>query len=405
MSYAQPRAPRSDVGIPDVGDAQFYATGEHLSFWQKARVEHPVFWTDSPIAGGFWSVVSHALANQVLKQPSVFTSTQGMRLGGNPASVRMASGKMLTVSDGIRHQRIRAVHIPWFTSRAVAELRANMQRRLDEHIRELTQRTQPFDVVETLTSKFPVWAVFEMMDIPVQDWDHLAELTDVAYNDANDGPARLAAQTQVLWYFSRLLDERRAHPGDDIISALVQTTVEGSTLSDDEILLNCDGLVIGGLETTQHTASGAILTFAEHPEAWARLRANPDLVDSAVEELLRWTSPAMHVLRTALTEVQLGDRQIKKSDRVVVWLPSCNRDERVFADANTFVIDRQPNPHVSFSVGPHYCVGAPLARLELRCYLRALARFVSGFELLGTGSRVQSTFLNGMARLDLTFLP
>src|SRR5206468_78484 len=151
-------------------------------------------------------------------------------------------------------------------------------------------------------------------------------------DDTKAGSARRAAQAGVLWYFAQMLDRRRVRPGDDIVSALLHTAVDGGSLSDEEILLNCDGLIIGGLETTQHAASGAILAFADHVSEWALVRTHPDLVASAVEEVLRWTSPAMHVMRAALSEMFIGDQRIKAGDRVVVWIPSCNRDESVFGD-------------------------------------------------------------------------
>jgi cytochrome P450 len=386
--------------LPDLADAAFYTSGEHWAIWKKARRERPLFWCESPSAGGFWSVVTHALANQVLKQPGVFTSAGGMRLGGNPAAVRFASGKMLTVSDGSRHQRIRAVHAPWFNSRAMAKLRDSLQDRLDTHVHQLVERGQAFDAV-ALARQFPAWTVFEMMGVPAQDWENLGALTDAAYNEAHDGPTVRAAQAEVLWYFSRLVEERRSRPSDDIVSALMHTDVQNGSLSDDEVLLNCDGLLTGGLETTQHAASGAIELFARQPAIWEQLRHQPALADAATEELLRWTSPAMHVLRTAVADASIGDQRITSGERIAVWIPSCNRDESVFAAPDDFLVDRHPNPHLAFSVGPHYCIGAPLARLELGCYLRALARHVSQFEVVGAPVRLKSAFLNGLERLEV----
>jgi cytochrome P450 len=386
---------------PDIADPAFFAEGEPSTFWEEARATRPVSWVESRHAGGFWSVFAYAPASQVLKLPAVFTSSQGMRLGGDPGAVRMASGRMLTVSDGRRHQIVRAALMPWFTCRGVAELRDRLQQRLDACVAQLVEDGRPVEIVATLAKRFPAWTVFEMMGIPAADWDRLAALTDTAYNEAHSGPARRAAQAQVLWYFTQLLERRRADPRDDIVSALLQANVEGDTLSDEEILLNCDGLVIGGLETTQHAASGAVLAFAAHPGEWARVRAHDELLEPAVEEVLRWTSPAMHVMRTALVDASVADHAIPAGDRLAMWIPSCNRDTQVFGDAGAFRVDRRPNPHLSFSVGPHYCIGAPLARLELGCYLRALARSVAGFETIGDPVRLKSNFLNGLARLEV----
>ncbi|MEU4768130.1 cytochrome P450 [Actinosynnema sp. NPDC023794] len=366
-------------------------------------------WTESAEDGGYWSVVTHDLATEVLKTPGVFTSEDGMRLGGNPAAVRAAAGRMLTVSDGPRHRRIKAVHTPWFNSRAMAALSDDLQERLDGHVGALVAREEPFDVMSELARKFPAWTVFRMMGIPEGDWDHLARCTDTAYDESEAGPdgriARSVAHMELLDYFATLADRRRADPGDDIVSALVHTEVDGSTLSDDEVVLNCDGLVVGGLQTTRHAAAGAVVAFAEHPREWFRLRADPALLPTATEEVLRWTSPPMHVLRTARTDVVLGGAPIRAGERIVVWIPSCNRDERVFPDAEVFDVDRRPNPHLSFSAGPHYCVGARLGRLELECYLRALARFVAGFDLVGSPVRLKSNFLTGWTAVPVSCRP
>jgi len=172
-------------------------------------------------------------------------------------------------------------------------------------------------------------------------------------------------------------------------------------MSDDEVILNCDGLVNGGLETTPHAISGAILAFAQHPEAWRRLKEDPELIDTAVEEILRWTSPAMHAMRTASADTVIGSARIRVGDQVAVWLPSCNRDESVFPDADRFLIDRRPNPHLCFGAGPHHCVAALLARVELRCLMAAMVRLVASIEVAGEAVRQRSNFLNGLTRLDV----
>lgn len=388
---------------PDLGEPEFFATDDHLRFWEHTRRAGPIHRSQSPGHGTFWSVVAHATASSVLKQPGVFTSAHGMRLGGYQSSVATASGKMLTTADGRRHQAIRSLMMPWFTSRAVSELESKLQQRLDRAVEHLVEEGAAVDVVDGLAKKFPAWTVFDMMGIPPQDSDRLSRLTDTAYDEMIAGPARRAAQGEVLWYLAQLLERRRRQPSEDIISALVHGEVDGARLSDDEVLLNCDGLIIGGLETTQHAASGAILAFATHPLEWQRVRTEPAVVASATEEVLRWTSPAMHVMRTALRDSVIGDQRISAGDRLVVWIPSCNRDERVFDDAEAFKVARDPNPHLAFSVGPHYCIGAPLARLELRCFLRSLARAVSEFEVVGCPTRQRSNFLNGLESLHVRF--
>jgi len=186
------------------------------------------------------------------------------------------------------------------------------------------------------------------------------------------------------------------------MTALAQTPVDGRHLTDDEVLLNCDGMLSGGLETTPLAVAGALVAFARDPSCWRRFRVEPELLHSTVEEILRWTSPPAHVMRTAVADISLGEAQIRAGDRVVVWIPSANRDDAVFADAERFVSGRGANPHLSFGGGPHYCVGAVLARLELRCLLTVMARLVSAITVTGREARRRSNFLHGHEIAEVT---
>jgi len=404
------RTPAFTAGVPDVDftDPHFFASGRHLEVWREARRIHPIAWTGSE-TDGFWSVTGHRLGSQVIKQPEVFTSKHGMRLGSSPASVRAAANRMLVVSDGARHRALRAAHSSWFASRALAALRPSLQQRLDEHLRQLLDRNAPFDVVRELAMQIPAWILFEMMGVPAEDWERLTRMTAAAFDDDDRSDAataaRTAAHTGIFVYFYGLLKRRRAEPGDDMVSALAAATVDGRSLTDEEVVLNCGGLMNGGLETTPHAVTGAIMAFAENAEQWQRLRNEPVLIDTAIEEILRYTCPPMHAMRTALVDTSIGDTHIAAGDRVVVWLPSCNRDEEVFTEPDRFVIDRRRNPHLSFGGGPHYCIGSTLARMELRCLLESMSRLVAAFELSGEVVPQPSNFLHGLKRLEATFVP
>jgi cytochrome P450 len=393
----------------DPADPHFFAGGDYMAAWRLARREHPVAWTESPGFGSFWSVVTHREGAAVLRNTQSFTSTSGMRLGADPAGVAAAAGRMMVVADGDAHRRLRAAHAPWFKSRTLAALLPDLSRRVDEHVRELLDAGGRFDAVADLAVKMPAWALFGMMRVPRADWDRLAILAATAFDDADRGAsaaaARTLAHTEILGYFADQLDLRRAAPADDFVTGLAQAAPDGEALTDDEVVLNCDGLVNGGLETTPHAASGALLAFHRRPEQWRLLKARPELIESAVEEILRWAAPPMHAMRTATTDVEVGPALVRRGDRVVVWIPSCNRDERVFAQPDEFVVDRSPNPHLSFGGGPHYCIGSTLARLELRCLLEVLTRRVAAIEVLGDPDRQPSNFLRGLAGLHVRLTP
>ncbi|MEU4471921.1 cytochrome P450 [Micromonospora sp. NPDC023888] len=395
----------SDV---DLADPQFFTGDRFLDVAGEARRRHPVAWTN-PGRDGFWSVTAYRPAREVLRQPETFTSTRGMRLGGGGASVAAASGRMLVVSDGADHQRLRPAHARWFSSRGLADLASGLRDTVEHRLRDLVGRGGPVDVVAELALPVPSWVLFTMMGVPREDWDELAGLTAAGFDDADTTPAaaaeRTAAHSAIFAYFFDLLEQRRADPGDDIISTLATTDHGGRPLTDEEIVLNCDGLLNGGLETTPHAISGAILAFARHPEQWRRLRADPGLLDTAIEEILRYTSPPGHAMRTATRPTALGAAHIAEGDRVVVWLPSCNRDEDVFPEPDRFLVDRRPNQHLGFGGGPHYCVGAALARLELRCVLESMLGTVAEIHETVRPARQASNFLNGLRRLDVVLDP
>jgi cytochrome P450 len=400
------RTPQWTVGggHADLAAPTFYADEQHVEVWRAARRRHPIAWAESARAGGFWSVTTHALADQILRQPRVFASAYGMRLVSNEAAVRAASGRMLVVSDGEAHRGLRSAHAAWFTPHAVAGLGPSLDRRIDAHLRGLLARGTTFDAVGELAVRIPMWALFAMMGVPVGDQDELTRLTAAAFDDSDESAAgtqaRATAHASIFRYFGNLVRRRRSRPGTDIVTALTRAEVNGAPLSDEVIVLNCDGLLNGGLETTPHAVSGAILALARHPEAWRQLRADPRVIEAAVEEILRWTSPAMQAMRTAAADVPVGSANVRAGDRVVVWLPSANRDEAVFADPDTFRIDRERNPHLAFGAGPHFCIGAALARLELRSFLTAMVRLVATVEV-ERAVRQPSSFLNGLARLEV----
>jgi cytochrome P450 len=395
-------------GLTDLASPAFYAGEQHVEVWREARRVHPIAWAESDRAGGFWSVTTHALTDRILRRPRVFGSAQGMRLVGNETAVRAASGRMLVVSDGEAHRGLRSAHMAWFTPRTVAALGPALHRRLQAQLHGLLARGTAFDAVGELAVRIPMWALFAMMGVPGSDQDELARLTAAAFDDADETEAgiraRASAHATIFGYFANLVRRRRGRPGPDIVTALTRAEVNGATLSDEVIVLNCEGLLNGGLETTPHAVSGAILAFAQHPDAWQRLRTDPRAMESAVEEILRWTSPAMQAMRTATTDLSVGPAAIRAGDRVVMWLPAANRDESVFADPDVFRIDRERNPHLAFGAGPHFCIGASLARLELRGFLDAMVRLVDAVEV-DQAVRRPSSFLNGLARLDVRMTP
>jgi cytochrome P450 len=395
----QPDATPTDPASPS-----FHAAPSRFTMWEVARREHPVAWTDSATNGEFWSVTTHGFAREVLQNPRHFASTAGMRLGSNARAIALASGKMLVVTDGANHRRLRAAHSAWLSSSAIDGMGSDIERDIENLFADLFVGGGSFDAVKDLGAIIARQVLARVLGIRQADWAKLGRLTDAAYatNVAQDFAE---AHGELLMYLDDLLQQRRTNPQNDFVTALSQATVDGRPLTDDEILLNLDGMLTGGLETTPLAVSGALVAFAQDPACWQRLREHPELFNSAVEEILRWTSPPGHVMRTAIADISIGEARIRSGDRVVVWIPSANRDEAVFPDGERFVVDRDPNPHLSFGGGPHYCVGAVLARLELRSLLTVLARLVSSIALTGREVLRQSNFLHGYEIAEVTVVP
>jgi cytochrome P450 len=393
-----------DSLFSDPAASSFHTSPSRFRIWEVARREHPVAWTYSADNGEFWSVTAHGFARKVLHSPRHFASTAGMRLGSNPHAVALASGKMLVVTDGGNHRRLRAAHSAWLSGPAIDRMRSDIEHDMENLLAGLIARGGFFDAVRDFGAALARQVLGRVLGIPDADSGILGRLTDAAYA-TNVAQEATGAHGELLMYLNDLLGERRTNPQNDFLTALSRTTVDGRPLTVDEILLNCDGVLSGGFETTQLAVSGALVAFAKDPACWLRLRQHPELFDSAVEEILRWTSPPAHVLRTAITDISLGEARIRSGDRVVVWIPSANHDETVFPDGERLVVDRNPNPHLSFGGGPHYCVGAALARLELRCLLTVFARLVSSVAVTGREVRRQSNFLHGHEIAEVTIVP
>ncbi|GHF37206.1 putative cytochrome P450 126 [Kitasatospora xanthocidica] len=378
----------------DLADPALYGAGDPEAVWAALRRDHPVHWNESPDGGGFWAVTRHADVQRVLKDTATFTSAQGMRIGHNPTATAEAAGKMLIVTDAPRHGKIRRVISSAFTPRTVARLEQNMRTIVREELEPVLDG-EPCEFTD-FAAVLPVAVICDLLGVPKSDWAFMLKSTRAAFGASEVDPiARLEAHAGMLAYYADLVDFRRDEPGDDVISAMVNGTVDGEPLTDEEIFLNCDGLISGGNETTRHATVGGLLALAADPGQWRLAAASPDRMDGVVDEILRYTSPAMHVLRTASRDTEIAGRPIRAGDPVTVWMPSANRDGTVFEAPERFDVRRTPNPHVAFGVGPHFCLGGALARTELRVLFTELLAAAGSAEPAGPARRLHSNLIWG----------
>ncbi|BFO18443.1 cytochrome P450 [Streptomyces sp. KM77-8] len=397
-----------DRATIDVADPALYESGDPVALWAHLRATSPVHWNNHPPGPGFWAVMAYQPALQVYRNTDAFTSELGMRVDSDPAAVEAAAGKMLIVTDPPTHPRLRQLMNSAFLPRVVATLEASMRRVIEPLVEEALRR-DVVDFVSEIAAVLPAAIICDIMEIPQSERAMMIDLTSKAFGASVGGEAKCPMSTmekteahaEIFLYYTELVEERRRNPGADVVSALIQGDLDGRRLTDEEVLLNCDGLLTGANETTRHASAAGLLALMENPGEWERLRSGAVDIESAVDEVLRYTSPALHVTRVAKKDVQVGDQLVRAGETVALWNSSVNRDETVFPDPDRFDLGRAPNRHLTFGIGPHFCLGAPLARVELKVLLEVLAEKVTHMELVGPVERLRSNFMWGIERLPV----
>ncbi len=264
------------------------------------------------------------------------------------------------------------------------------------------------DFAEDVASVIPLAAICELLAVPAADRPRILRLTRSALESehgARQSMESRLAQSEILLYYTRLAAERRDSPGADAVSLLATGLVEGSPLTAEEVVLNCYNLIIGGDETARLSMTTGLLALIEHEDQWDRLVRGEVGVPAAVEEILRWTTPAIHVGRMAGTDVTIRGTRIRAGEIVTMWNVSANRDEDVFDRPEEFLLDRSPNRHITFGYGPHFCLGAHLAKVELRALLATLRESVAAVIPNGPARWLSSNFLNGVESLPVVLKP
>jgi cytochrome P450 len=384
-------------------DPALYSHGDPFAVWRWLRANDPVRWQPPTNFPGFWILTRYGDVRAVYRDPATFSSAQGILLrpeehGGDPGG-----GRTLALTDPPHHRQLRAVVDDWFVLRSVRTLEAEMRDVASDVVARALER-ESCDFVAEVAARVPLYVICNIMGVPKDDWERLLALTSDAFGAA-DPVIRRLAHLDILQYFEDLAATRMKCPADDLVSVLVSADIDGRKLSLDEVVLNCDNLFVGGTENTRIAATGGMLAFLEHPAEWRALSGDPGLLPSAVEEVLRWTSTATHIMRTATRPVVLRDRHIEAGERVTLWNPSANRDETVFADSDCFNVRRHPNRHIALGYGEHFCLGGTLARSELRLLYSELLCNTECIELDGAPVPLSSIVVNGFEKLPVRFFP
>ncbi len=389
----------------DLSDPATFLRPDMDEVWRWLRREAPVHWHEAGRGPGFWVVTRHADVLSVYQDAERFVSSRGNMLtslltGGDPAG-----GKLLAVTDPPRHTSVRMMLLKSFSPRVLKSVALGVWERAEELVTAMV-RSGGGDFAAAVAEQVPIGTVCDLLGVPRSDQSGLLRLSKQALSsdEANQSPRETAlARNEILLYFIELAAQRRSQPREDIVSALVQASVDGRPLTDEEVVLNCYGLILAGDETSRLAMIGAVLNFTQFPDQWRALRDGRVTLSTAVEEILRWNTPAMHVGRTAQADVDLGGRTIRAGDLVTAWNVSANADETVFDLPEVFDLGRTPNRHLAFGYGPHFCLGAYLGRAEVSAVVEALRRTARDIELTDQPRPLYSTFLRGYTSLPVAF--
>lgn len=355
---------------------------------------------------GAWVVFGYEDVKAVLTDHVHFTSQIGHLFGD------VTRGVSLVFTDPPRHTKLRGIVTKAFTPAAIARLEPRIAAITHELLDKVVEQGR-MDVTLDLSYPLPMMVIAEMLGVPTEDRDDFKRWSNAEAELFN---GTLSAQVpehlhqedlELEQYLTQVINQRRASPREDLISALIAAEVDGEKLSEPDLVQFCKLLLVAGNETTTNLIGNAVLTLLEHPDQFALLRENPALIPSAIEEVLRFRSPVQALIRLAKSDLELGGQTIKAGDKVTVFIGSANRDLARFPDPDRFDVARDPNPHLSFGHGIHFCLGAPLARLETRVALTAMVERLSGMERLN-GEPLQlvpTLIMWGLSSLPLRFTP
>ena len=397
----------------DITDTNLYQSGDAHAVFRYLREHAPVFFQRQRSGPGFWAVTRYDDVRRVSRDPATFISSGGTSTMDleRPDSASMDYQVMqgtLVITDPPRHTKLRALVNKAFTPLAVTRLEPFVRRVVVDILDEAAAAREG-DFVTDVAARLPFVVICELLGIPPEDRGTLfGVIRPMMTRDVSLPGAEMLepmhSATTLIDFLSDLISQRAGSARDDLVSDLVRAEVDGERLSRAEMLALCILLFIAGSETTMNTTSGGMVALFEHPEERRRLSDDPSLMPTAVEEFLRWTSSTLvSMVRTATRDVELRGETIRAGQKVTLWYGSANRDSDVFADPDRFDITRTPNDHLTFGFGAHFCLGAQLARLELRVVFEELLQRLPGIALAGEPRKLRSNIFNGFERLPVSF--
>ncbi len=394
----------------DLTDTAAFRLGHPWEQYRWLRANDPVHRTADHDGWPFWAVTKYEDVRTISRQPKLFSSyAKGVMLGEPDEMGLAASRQMMLFMDPPQHDRFKLLVSRGFTPRNAQLLAGRIAELAAEIVDDVIERGA-CDLVTDIAGRLPSGLIAELMGIPRADGERLYELTEIMHttdNAVHSPEVRLAASAEMLGYAQSVAEQKRANPGDDIASTLVQATIDGDRLTDAEFQWFFLLLVNAGGDTTRNLLAAGIQLLFDHPDQRTRLMGDLDgLLPTAIEEMLRFTSPVVNFKRTVTEDTVLRGVPLAAGDSVVVYYGSANRDEDVFNDADVFDVGRDPNPHMAFGGGgPHLCLGLHVARIEIAAMLRELLTRMGDLRPDGEPEPVASTFIAGVHAMPVAWTP
>jgi methyl-branched lipid omega-hydroxylase len=416
-------APTTTLAVDEIrlGDLETWLRPDREGVFAKLRAEAPISFHAEPIpppdvpfpqGPGFWALTRHADVMQVSRDPDTFHSAPSTNIGDIPPEIAEWLGSMINM-DAPRHTKLRLIVNRGFTPRRVADIEASVR----TQAREIVDRVAPMgecDFVSEIAAKLPLQVICDMLGIPREDNNRIFELTNKILGVGDPEYVMtleelMGAGMELFQYGLNVAEDRLQNPRDDITSALMHAEVDDETgthkLTASELGSFFLLLVVAGNETTRNAISHGLLALTQHPDqrrVW--LDDFETASPTAVEEIVRWATPVIHFRRTAVADTVVGSQEIKAGEKVVMFYNSANRDERAFPNPFRFDVTRTPNEHVGFGAGgPHFCLGANLARREIKMMFEELFRRLPDIEVSGEPAMLQSSFIHGIKRMPCRF--
>ena len=394
--------------------------GAPHALWARLRAESPVHRCNPAGYEPFWAITRHADVCEISKRPDRFLSGPGIVLMNDDQKRSRESGEGLAAMrtiiemDPPEHRSYRKIASPWFSPRAVNRIDQAVQTSAREIVDKMAGDSGEgeCDFATGLATAHPLRILSTILGVPREAEPKILRLTNELFGGEDpdlqrEGEDRQKAMMELglemFQLFSEIIEDRRAHPRDDLATVLANGTIDGQVMGPMETVGYYLITFTAGHDTTKNALAGGMLALLDHPEELSKLRRDPDLVKPAIEEIVRWTAPVNYMKRTAACDVELRGQKIRKGENLVLFYASANRDEEVFTDPFSFRVDRKPNPHLGFGIGEHFCLGANLARKSQQALWRELVQRLERVELAGEPEHIRSSFVVGLKSLPIRY--